>query len=62
MQRHLMNILACPVCKGNLELSVTEESDTEITRGSLYCFVCDIHYPIDDGIPNLLPQNTVTQE
>jgi len=55
MKRELMNILACPVCKGELELSVDEEKETEIVTGSLYCPRCDVSYPIVDTIPNLLP-------
>jgi len=50
-----MDILACPVCKGELELSADEENETEIVTGSLYCPKCDVHYPIVDAIPNLLP-------
>jgi uncharacterized protein YbaR (Trm112 family) len=50
-----MDILACPVCKGELELSVEEESGEEIITGSLYCRRCGEHYPIVDAIPNLLP-------
>jgi len=55
MKRDLMDILACPVCKGELELSVEEENEQEIVRGSLYCPNCDVHYSIVDAIPNLLP-------
>jgi len=55
MKRDLMEILACPVCKGELELSVGEENEQEIVTGSLYCRRCDISYPIVDTIPNLLP-------
>ena len=54
MKRELMDILACPICKGDLELDVTEETD-EIITGTLYCGKCDEHYPIEDGIPNMLP-------
>jgi len=50
-----MDILACPVCKGKLELSVAEENEQEVVTGSLYCPKCDAHYPIADAIPNLLP-------
>ena len=50
-----MDILACPVCKGELELSMDEENETEIVTGSLYCPKCDVHYQIVDTIPNLLP-------
>jgi uncharacterized protein YbaR (Trm112 family) len=54
MKRELMEILACPVCKGDLELEVTSEGD-EIEAGYLRCLVCGIDYPIEDGIPNMLP-------
>jgi len=50
-----MEILACPVCKGKLELKVDEENETEVVTGSLYCRKCDVRYPIVDAIPNLLP-------
>jgi uncharacterized protein YbaR (Trm112 family) len=55
MKKELMQILACPVCKGDLELKVDEEEGEEIVRGSLYCSNCDHSYPIVDTIPNLLP-------
>ena len=55
MKRDLMEILACPVCKGKLELSVEEEKEQEIVSGSLYCPRCNERYPIVDTIPNLLP-------
>jgi len=50
-----MQILACPVCKGDLELKVDEEKGEEIVKGSLYCSNCNYSYPILDTIPNLLP-------
>jgi len=50
-----MKILACPVCKGELELKVEEENEEEVVTGSLYCPKCNEHYPIVDTIPNLLP-------
>ena len=55
MRRDLMDILACPVCKGELELSVKEENEKEIVSGSLYCGKCRVSYPIEEAIPNLLP-------
>jgi uncharacterized protein YbaR (Trm112 family) len=50
-----MDILACPVCKGELTLTVTKEEDGEIVEGRLYCAKDDETYPIEDTIPNLLP-------
>ena len=55
MKRELVEILACPVCKGKLELTVEEENEQEVVIGSLYCPKCEAHYPIVDSIPNLLP-------
>ena len=50
-----MDILVCPVCKEELELTVDEENEKEVIAGSLYCTKCDHRYPIEDTIPNLLP-------
>lgn len=55
MRRDLMEILACPVCKGELALTVNEENDGEIATGSLLCVACDEIYPINDHIPDLSP-------
>lgn len=57
MKRELYDILCCPVCKGDLELVVAEENEIEIMEGSLICHACSVIYPIEGGIPNLLPQN-----
>lgn len=58
MRRKILDILCCPVCKGDLALSVAEENEKEIIEGVLTCSRCRIDYPIHEGIPNLLPQNT----
>ena len=55
MKKDLMDILACPVCKGTLQLAVTKEDDREIIEGTLTCEACIETYPIEDTIPNLLP-------
>ncbi len=54
VRRDLMDILVCPVCKSDLELKVTREAQ-EIEEGELVCTKCSNRYPIEDGIPNLLP-------
>jgi len=56
MRRNLMDILCCPVCKGNLELRVIEENEDEILEGGLWCEHCGVEYGIHDGIPDLLPK------
>ncbi len=55
MRKDLMDILACPMCKSELELTTDEEEGDEVIKGSLSCAKCNERYPIDDGIPNLLP-------
>ena len=54
MKRDLMEILCCPVCKGDLDLRVVLEKD-EVVTGILHCKHCNHDYEIQDGIPNLLP-------
>jgi uncharacterized protein YbaR (Trm112 family) len=55
MKHELMEILCCPMCKGDLDLTIDEEDDKEIIKGSLFCEKCNEYYPIEDGIPNMLP-------
>ena len=55
MRRELMEVLACPVCKGQLELVVEQEESEEVVTGQLICQACNETYPIEDSIPNLLP-------
>lgn len=46
IDKDLLDILACPKCKGNLEL--TSEGD------GLVCKPCALKYPIKDEIPIML--------
>lgn len=56
MRKDLMDILRCPVDKATLDLSVGEEGDDgEVLEGTLTCAQCGHAYPIQEGIPNLLP-------
>lgn len=55
MRRSLMDILCCPVCKGDLTLHADQEDEKEILEGNLHCAACSVDYPIHEGIPNLLP-------
>ena len=47
--KDLFEILACPLCK----------ADLEYTKGKkgLVCSKCGEKYPINDGVPVLLPPN-----
>ncbi len=55
MKKDLLEIIACPICKGDLELQSSEEDNGEVITGKLYCPKCLKYYSIKDGIPNLLP-------
>ncbi len=47
----LLQVLACPVCRG--ALSYTKD------RKALYCGKCRQVYPIKEGVPVLLPPNNI---
>ncbi len=49
IDEELLKILACPVCKGDL--------DYKEDRDVLICKVCKVYYEIRDGIPVLLPDS-----
>ena len=57
MRADLMEILVCPVCKGELEFTVTKKDakSGDIIEGGLHCPPCAETYPISGGIPDLLP-------
>lgn len=55
MKRDLLDILCCPNDKADLKLAITREDKNEILEGTLTCSQCGHAYPIEDGIPNLLP-------
>jgi uncharacterized protein len=55
MKTDMIKILACPVCKGHLNLDIAEEKYGEVVKGALYCGKCNHTYRITDSIPNLLP-------
>ena len=44
--QRLLEILACPKCKGDLELTPDKDG--------LICQACEVKYPIRDGIPIML--------
>jgi len=55
MKEDLMDIICCPLDKHDLELEVVQRDGDEILEGRLVCTECGEEYPIEDGIPNLLP-------
>jgi hypothetical protein len=52
LPRELVEILACPKCKGPLQ---------EDTRGFV-CAACRLLYPVEDDIPNFLVDEAIPLE
>ena len=48
MDRKLLDILACPICKGKLQYDKTKQQ--------LICKFDKIAFPIEDGIPIMLEE------
>lgn len=46
LDQQLLDILACPKCKGDLEYD--KEKDI------LICQACELRYKVEDDIPNML--------
>ncbi len=56
MRKDLVAIVCCPVHKSALELTVKKAEDNgDVVEGTLRCSRCKFDYPIEEGIPNLLP-------
>ena len=49
LAQDLLEILACPTCKGDL---VYNEG-----KNILICQTCEVYYEITDGIPDLIPEH-----
>jgi SAM-dependent methyltransferase len=57
MKQRLVDLLACPVCGGDLRLEPieTEPDSGEVVTGTLGCKSCGRDYRILRGVPRLLP-------
>lgn len=62
MKESLMDVLCDPLDKSDLELEVDERDGDEIIEGRLIGSVTGEVYPIEDGIPNLLPPDMRDEE
>ena len=60
MNREILDILACPDCKGDLKIESAEEDTTEIINGRLICEMCGLFFTIQDGVPNFLDAGSKT--
>jgi len=54
MDKELLEILACPKCKGELQLTVD--------GSALRCDACRLSYRVDEGIPILLIDEATSYE
>lgn len=54
IDQQLLEILACPKCKGALDLTATEDG--------LVCKACRLLYPIKDDIPVMMVDEAITLE
>ena len=55
MQPDLVEVLACPACRGDLKVdSVDERRGRHIYRGRLTCTTCSENYPIERSVPRLV--------
>jgi len=54
LNKELLNILVCPECKGDLELTPAEDG--------LICRACEVVYPIRDEIPIMLVDEAIGLE
>jgi uncharacterized protein YbaR (Trm112 family) len=55
----LLEILACPKCKGTLEYRVDEQQND---KGKLICQQCNLVYPVEKDIPNMLIDQAVSSD
>ncbi len=53
MKKKLLEILSCPECLGDLQLTTTTD-EVEINEGNLTCESCSKEYPITNGIPRFV--------
>ncbi len=54
ISKELLDILACPKCKGDVRLTDTQDG--------LICGACKLMYPIKDDIPVMLIDEAIPME
>ncbi|MCI0497261.1 MAG: Trm112 family protein [Thermoplasmata archaeon] len=58
MRRDLLPLLACPDCRGGLVMEGADEAAV-VQSGTLKCTACGNVFPIEEGIPRLLPKGKI---
>ena len=54
MRPRLLQLICCPVCRGELNLTASRSIEDHIIEGELRCG-CGRTYPVTGGVPRLLP-------
>ncbi|MEZ0343699.1 MAG: Trm112 family protein [Caldimicrobium sp.] len=54
--REYLEVLACPVCKGDLEY---KEAEKDLPEG-FFCSKCKLLYPIVENIPVMLEEEAIS--
>lgn len=54
MDKDIVDIICCPICKKDLILKIEKEENNEIIKGFFTCKKCNKVYKISEGIPNFL--------
>jgi uncharacterized protein YbaR (Trm112 family) len=57
MRPEFVELLGCPSCGGGLALRPEVESEGHVLEGSLCCASCSAAFPIERGVPRLLPDD-----
>ena len=56
MNKEILDLFACDKCSNNFHIEVYENnSENSISEGIIRCKLCNLWYPIYDGIANFLP-------
>jgi SAM-dependent methyltransferase len=53
MRAELLDLLACPACRGSLRLNAEADERGEFAEGRLACEGCDAEYPLVRGVPRM---------
>jgi len=61
LKESLLNLIVCPACHHNLDLTIKKRMDREIEHGSLKCKQCSAAYPIVRGIPRFVTSDHYTR-
>ena len=62
MKKNLMEILVCPICKGEMKLETKDKNREDIFQGELVCKTCSKSYSISEGIPRLVDDKLFQKE